>query len=60
MEVKGSIGRKDNKCEFYAVLRAGGRAVMRGTADPVHSGSNPDLPFFLLILYIFMKGKLFI
>ena len=25
--------------------RAGGREVMRGTADPVYSGSNPDLPF---------------
>ena len=24
--------------------RAGGREVMRGTADPVYSGSNPDLP----------------
>ena len=24
--------------------RAGGRVVMRGTADPVNSGSNPDLP----------------
>ncbi len=36
--------RKSNKQELYAQLRAGGRAVMRGTADPVHSGSNPDLP----------------
>ena len=25
-------------------MRAGGREVMRGTADPVYSGSNPDLP----------------
>ncbi len=32
-------------------MRAGGREVMRGTADPVYSGSNPDLPSVLCVSF---------